>query len=162
MENISKGQISSTKLLQKGYPSFEEIEGFLQELSRKETGRVTVAAEGHSLQNRPEPAFTVWPAAGGEQPSHADEPVCHGAALRIRVPYSKAAVRDVRLNGHPLAECGEDGYEIWRARGFTFIQANLPPARTRDESFWILTCQYDPGEFRPHWESWAGRTRGEP
>lgn len=109
-------------------------------------------------QNRPDPAFTVWPTGDGRAPL-ADEPVSHGASLRIRVPYSKAVIRDVRLNGHPLAESSGDGYEIWRARGFTFIQANVPPERTRNESFWILTCQYDPGEFRPHWEFWAGKTR---
>ncbi len=108
-------------------------------------------------QNRPEAALSVWHGGqGGECPGE-DEPIRHGAALRVRVPYPKASIRDIRLNGHPLAESSEDGYSIWKARGFTFIQANVPPAKSQVETLWILTCKYDPGEHRPHWEFWAGK-----
>lgn len=109
-------------------------------------------------QNRPEAALSVWRGVQTGEPPHEDEPIRHGLALRVRVPYPSAGVRDVRLNGHPLAESSEDGYSLWRTRGFTFIQANVPPSKSQAETLLILTCEYDAGEDRPHWEFWAGKT----
>lgn len=113
-------------------------------------------------QNRPEAGFFMRHGGDAEAPLCADQPIWHGLALRLRIPYSKAVIREVRLNGHPLAESGEDGYTHWRARGFTFIQAKIPPTPSGTETLWILTCEYDPGETRSHWEFWAGKTADPP
>ncbi len=111
-------------------------------------------------QNRPETYFSVWRGAQEGGIMQNDEPIRHGIALRIRIPYSQAIIREIRLNGHLVAESDEDGYSLWRARGFTFIQANMPPSKSQRESCWILTCEYDAGETRPHWEFWAGKRAG--
>ena len=41
-----------------------------------------------------------------------------------------------------------DGYTKWVARGFTYLQVNVPPERSKREDLFVLTCRYDPGENR--------------
>ena len=103
-------------------------------------------------QNRPDPAFVVWPGSPSDAQTREDEPVRHGVAFRLRLPFAQTRIRELRLNGHPLPESDEDGYTTWRARGFTFIQVNVPPAKSRAEDLYVITCGYDPGEQRQHWE----------
>lgn len=98
-------------------------------------------------QNRPEPAFAV----SNRPEATACRPIERGIAFRLRIPFERARIEDVRLNGHALRVSSTDGYTEWRARGFTFVQAHVPPSVAREESLFVLTCQYDPGEQREYW-----------
>lgn len=46
---------------------------------------------------------------------------------------------------------GEDPYT---ARAFCYVQINVPPEKSRSEDFYIVTCQYDPGEKRTQGARW--------
>jgi hypothetical protein len=84
---------------------------------------------------------------GGARPEeHA--PIEHGLALRLRVPYAKARIKGLHLNGHPVAPSPRDGYTLWRDQGFTCLQINIPPTRSRTEDLFVITCEYDPGVKR--------------
>ena len=37
------------------------------------------------------------------------------------------------------------------ARGYTHVQINIPPQRTKVEDLFVVTCEYDPQEHRSHW-----------
>jgi len=78
-------------------------------------------------------------------------PIEHGLSLRLSIPYPKAHLTDVRVNGHPVARSETDGYVTWVARAYTYIQVNIPPERARAEGFFVVTCKYDPGETRRRW-----------
>ena len=75
-------------------------------------------------------------------------PIQHGLSFRLRIPYHKAKLLDVRLNGHPVGRSESDGYVSWIARGFLNVQVSVPPERTRKEDFFLVTCEYDPREQR--------------
>jgi len=85
---------------------------------------------------------------GGDETAGGDEPIRHGLALRVRVPYPKARLTEVLLNGRPLAISETDGYCAWQARGFIHVQVNVPPERSRTEDLFVMTVRYDPGEKR--------------
>jgi len=85
---------------------------------------------------------------GGEDMASGAYPIEHGLALRVRIPYPEARLLDLRLNGHPVPSSETDGYLTWRAKGFVYVQVNVPPRRTRTEDLFIVTCRYDPGERR--------------
>ena len=148
------------------YGEWLEANGTLDDFAASLKRHTTVNAEyiqnflsgWPSGQNHPEPALSVWRGGQVGESRREDAAIRHGLALRVRIPYPRACIQDVRLNGHPLARSREDGYSLWKARGFTFIQANVPPSKSQVETLWILTCKYDAGEYRPHWESWAGKT----
>jgi hypothetical protein len=72
----------------------------------------------------------------------------HGLAVRLRVPYARAQLKDLRLNGRPLAASETDGFLQWSGEGFTHLQINIPPAISKTQEFFLLTCAYDPGETR--------------
>lgn len=78
----------------------------------------------------------------------------HGIALRLRIQYTGARLTDLRLNGHPITRSELDGYVTWVARGFTYVQINIPPQRLTEDDLFIVTCAYDPGERREHWTGW--------
>lgn len=105
-------------------------------------------------QNRPEPYLSVSPGRNDDRAPAAGQPLRHGIAFRLRLPFRKARLKDLRLNGHPLARSAGDGYLAWRARGFTFIQVNVPPSRTRAEELYTITCDYDPVEDRSPGRWW--------
>jgi hypothetical protein len=78
----------------------------------------------------------------------------NGLALRLRVPYSKATINTLHLNGYPCELSAIDGYEQWSARGYTHIQINIPPEKSKLQNLWIVTLDYDPREERTQgWES---------
>ncbi|MHB8971604.1 MAG: M14 family zinc carboxypeptidase [Pirellulaceae bacterium] len=104
-------------------------------------------------QNNPEAFFALEGGGGTGQPSE-ESPIQHGLCLRLRLPYRKAKVLDLRVNGHPVAASETDGSITWIARGCTFVQINLSPSRLRSDNLFLVTCQYDPGETRGHWDSW--------
>jgi hypothetical protein len=86
--------------------------------------------------------------------SQIDRRPMNGLALRLRIPYPKAILEEVRLNGRPMKPSETDGYINWQARGFTTVQANIPPARSREEDLFIVTLTYRPGEARTQGHSW--------
>ncbi len=91
---------------------------------------------------------------GAVGPAVGPSPIENGLCLRLRLPYSKARILDLRLNGHPVPESTADGFVEWSARGCRFIQINLPPTRLRTDDLFLVTCRYDPGEKRTHWDTW--------
>jgi hypothetical protein len=72
----------------------------------------------------------------------------HGLSIRLRILYPKSRLTDVRLNGHPISPSETDGYITWVARAYRFVQINIPPERSKSEDFFVVTCEYDPGERR--------------
>lgn len=83
-----------------------------------------------------------------------DSPIEHGLAIRLRVPYSKARIRALHLNGYPVQESETDGYLTWTAKAFTNIQINIPPERSATDDLFVVTLDYDPGERRTITEGW--------
>jgi hypothetical protein len=82
------------------------------------------------------------------------EPIEHGLALRLRIPFPKATRLDLWMNGEPELPSPADGYTLWRARAFTCVQINIPPARSRSEDLFVVTCRYEPGEKRVTGQPW--------
>ncbi|HIC33384.1 MAG TPA: hypothetical protein EYO78_01170 [Gammaproteobacteria bacterium] len=108
-------------------------------------------------QNHPK----AWLALFGEQSSSKDlGPVQHGLALRLRIPFTKAQITDLRLNGHPVAASETDGFMEWKARGYTYVQINIPPGRSQTEDLYVVTCAYEPGDVRTHWGGWRKNSDG--
>jgi hypothetical protein len=119
-------------------------------------------------QNGPHPQLYVThrvqekartPESEGASP--AAELLKHGASIKLRLPYQKARIEHLELNGHPIAHSEVDGYVTWVARGCTYVQINLPPKRLAEEDLFIVTCAYDPGEVRRHWNTWRTIVRPE-
>jgi Zinc carboxypeptidase len=91
---------------------------------------------------------------GKNAPSKERVVIQNGLALRLRVPYSKATINQLHLNGFPCKPSSTDGFQTWSARGFTHIQVNIPPQKSSQENFWVITLDYDPNEKRKQgWES---------
>ena len=67
-------------------------------------------------------------------------------------PVWAVRLTDLRINGHPVPPSELDGYLMWVARGNTYVQINIPPARLKSDDLFIVTCEYDPGEKRRHWQ----------
>ena len=109
-------------------------------------------------QNHPQPWFPLdrggRPADAGEQDDEPGTPIEHGACIRLRLPYQKARITDLRLNGRPVSPSETDGFVTWVARGCTYIQIGIPPARLVEDDLFVATCDYDPGETRKRWDSW--------
>jgi hypothetical protein len=114
-------------------------------------------------QNHPEP-WLPWkgPAAksdagGPNTPGKtADDggaaPLRHGVCLRLRLPYPKARIQTLRLNGREPRESETDGFLQWTARGSTYVQVAIPPERLVADDLFVVTCDYDPGERRERWD----------
>ncbi len=103
-------------------------------------------------QNGPQ-AYLILQSGGAAKPGE-EAPIQHGLCLRLRLPYRLAKIQDLRLNGHPLAPSETEGFTTWTARACTFIQVNLSPARLRADDLFVVTCRYDSGEKRGHWDTW--------
>ena len=71
-------------------------------------------------------------------------PLEHGISLRLRLPYRNPELVDLRLNGHLVPESPTDGYQRWFADGYTQVQLNVPPAKSRRMDLYIITCGYRP------------------
>ena len=94
------------------------------------------------------------PPGEATEDANAPEPIQHGAGIKLRLPYPRATITELKLNGEALAASETDGYATWVARSATYIQINLPPERMAEEDLFIVTCKYDPGEVRGHWDTW--------
>ncbi len=107
--------------------------------------------EGHPKGDFPEPL--VDSGGGGAKPGESS-PIEHGLSLRLRIPFVKAKLIEVRLNGHPIQPSESDGYLMWVARGFTYMQVNIPPEKSKAQDLFVITWQFDPGEKRVQGEGW--------
>ncbi len=86
-------------------------------------------------------------------------PIQHGLAFRLRIPFPKLQKLDVWMNGKQLQKSETDGYLTWVGRGFLNLQINIPPETAKSQDFFVITCEYDPGEKRNSglgWESAKG------
>ena len=83
-----------------------------------------------------------------------DVPIEHGLVVRLRIPFGRAKDIRILLNGHSLSNSETEGYLIWVDRGYTFVQVNIPPARTKAQDLFIITCEYDPAERRSQGLAW--------
>lgn len=72
----------------------------------------------------------------------------HGIGFRFCVPYLSPELLDVAVNGHSLAVSDTDGYRAWPADGYTQVQVNIPPEKSRGMDIFVVTCAYDPRERR--------------
>ena len=83
------------------------------------------------------PQAHIYMEGGGGPPAAngPHTPIENGLAVRLRVPYPQAQLKDLRLNGHTLLDSDTDGYAQWSGEGFTHLQVNIPPAVARARSF---------------------------
>jgi hypothetical protein len=77
-------------------------------------------------------------------------PIQHGIGFRFRVPYRSPTLLDVSVNGHTLKESTTDGYQAWYADGYTQVQINLPPDKTKSMDLYVVTCAYNGNEKRSY------------
>lgn len=110
-------------------------------------------------QNGPTPQLYVTHRVAAEAPAEGEAipavaPIAHGASIKLRLNYPKAKIEHLELNGAPIAVSETDGYVTWVARASTYIQINLPPEHLAADDLFIVTCKYDPGEKRGHWDTW--------
>jgi hypothetical protein len=78
------------------------------------------------------------------------DPIQHGIGFRFRVPYRSPTLLDVSVNGHTLAESATDGYQAWYADGYTQVQINVPPEKTKTMDLYVVTCAYNGNEKRSY------------
>lgn len=71
-------------------------------------------------------------------------PIQKGIGFRLRLPYQKPELLDVRLNGHLLSKSSTDGFESWQGNGFTQLQINVPPSAAKARSLFVVTVAYKP------------------
>jgi len=99
------------------------------------------------IQAGPEIKFAIE--GGGKALVEAAGPIENGIGFRLRLPYRKPEILDVRVNGHRLEEGDTDGYRSWIGNGYTQVQINVPPEKARgSEGLFVITCAYVPGEKR--------------
>ena len=65
------------------------------------------------------------------------------------------------MKGCPVGVSEREGGTTWQARGMTFVQIAIPPARSRQESLFVVTCRYAAGVSRPRWEVAAAIGRAQ-
>ncbi|MFT5469546.1 MAG: hypothetical protein ACI8UO_004667 [Verrucomicrobiales bacterium] len=72
----------------------------------------------------------------------------NGFGVRLRVPYRKAEIIDVRVNGHEV-----DDYRTKIGGGFLQVQIDVSPEFARKMDAAVVTCAYIPNEQREYgWE----------
>lgn len=79
-----------------------------------------------------------------------DARIEHGLSMVLRIPYDKAELVDVRLNGHRLPADARDGYQTWLADGFTHVQFNVPPEKARQADLLVASLAYRPAKPRSY------------
>jgi hypothetical protein len=77
-------------------------------------------------------------------------PVQKGIGFRLRLPYQKPDLLDVRVNGHLLPRSATDGYQAWPGNGFTQLQINLPPAKSKANTLFVVSVAYRPDVQRSY------------
>lgn len=84
------------------------------------------------------------------QSAKEETPIEHGIAFQLRIPYQNPDLVDIRLNGHVLQKSATDGYVTWYGDGFTHVQINVPPEKSKTNELYIITCLYHPQEKRSY------------
>lgn len=84
------------------------------------------------------------------QATKEETPIENGIAFQLRIPYRNPDLVDIRLNGHLLEKSTTDGYITWYADGFTHVQVNVPPEKSKTNELYIITCLYHPQEKRSY------------
>ncbi|WP_164101857.1 M14 family zinc carboxypeptidase [Candidatus Laterigemmans baculatus] len=97
------------------------------------------------VRRGPEVQLAVAP---GSLPSELPPPIQHGIGFRLRLPYQDLRVDAVMVNGQPLEQDAEHGYQSWLANGYTQVQVNLPPEVSAHQDLFLITCEYTPSEQR--------------
>jgi hypothetical protein len=72
--------------------------------------------------------------------------VIHGIAFKLRIPFPRAVLQDVSMNGNRLSESENDGYITWKDGSWTIVQVNVPPGA--DNELAVVTVAYDPVDIR--------------
>jgi zinc carboxypeptidase len=90
------------------------------------------------------PEIKVYVEHGRPSTRKSSDCIKYGMGLRLRIPYRKPELVDLRLNGHLLRESATDGYQTWFGNGFTQVQINIPPEQTANTDLFIVTCGYKP------------------
>jgi len=106
---------------------------------------VNAEAIGRWLDAGPEIRLTVDPklqAASGR--------VQNGIGFRLRIPYIAPEILDVSINGHSLRESATDGYQAFLADGYTQLQVNIPPEKSRGMDIYVVTVAYDGRQDREY------------
>lgn len=147
-------------------PSLKAVVEGLRSHPRMNAAAVAEFAEGWPAgQNGPEAYLGLQSGAmdqgtspigrpGAAGAATQSSPIENGLCVRLRLPYSKARILDLRVNGQPVPASATDGFVEWSARGCRLIQINFPRARLRTDDLFLVTCRYDPGEKREHWDTW--------
>ena len=69
--------------------------------------------------------------------------------VRVRVPYRRPELVDIRLNGNVLEKREWNGYETWVGNGYTQVQINLEPEWIRRaDGLFVVSIGYVPDEKR--------------
>lgn len=82
------------------------------------------------------------------QASHSSEDSYpeNGLGIKVRIPYPRADLEDVSLNGNRLSISEYDGYVVWRDGNWTVLQINVPPGARLELA--IVTVKYVSGDAR--------------
>lgn len=114
------------------------------------------------LQDGPEIKWAVSPGAHPKKKPQEDETKDkpgltgmgeHGLGIRLRIPYRNPKLVDIRVNGHTIKASSTDGYQRWYANGFTHLQINIPPEKSKMSDTFLVTCGYVPDvERRTGWK----------
>ncbi|MCH9656328.1 MAG: hypothetical protein K0U86_14900 [Planctomycetes bacterium] len=86
----------------------------------------------------------------GASTKEKETPIEQGIAFQLRIPYQNPNLADIRLNGHLLKKSETDGYVHWYGDGFTHVQINIPPEKSKTNDLYIITCLYHPKEKRAY------------
>ena len=70
------------------------------------------------------------------------EPIQHGLAIRLLIPYPQVRFKHLKLDGHDLHPSETDGYTVYHDPG-TIVQVNIPPGKVRDVHFATAVFESD-------------------
>lgn len=73
-----------------------------------------------------------------------------GFGVRLRLPYRKAEIVDLRVNGVSIHEDAHDGYSTREGNGYVQVQINIPPEKSKTMDAVVVTCAYRPHEERDY------------
>lgn len=147
------------------YPQTAGRDSYVVALSAEAAGlldadKARLLANLHTLPGMQSDAIEAFIRAGPEIKLYVDRsrpmtaaskgPLQHGLGLRLRLPYRKLELVDLRLNGHLLRESPTDGYQTWQANGFTQVQVTVPPAAAKATDLFVITCAYLPDVERSY------------
>lgn len=122
-----------------------DIKTFLNNI--KPISTINHSAVKDIIEDGPEIKIAV---SKGTTTTEKETPIEHGIAYQLRIPYRNPALVDVRLNGHLLQKSETDGYVSWYGDGFTHVQVNIPPEKSKTNDLYIITCLYHPQEKRAY------------